>query len=923
MSGFQFGFGSALTSFLLSCIIFLHYANFKFLRCDRVTYLTLTGLLPSTLVSLVSGYMLWGASQATLDFLVPITVVLLFALGAVPACVTPYVYKPLFQGVMSHPMYLSVLSTMLTMVVAYLVLNIITPAFLTGDTTTRVIIRLIVFPLLIELPAGAGRLVARYWMGEHYPMDRILISLVGPLVGSSLMGRFLATNMETVWETVGLSIALSVVELLMRSTMLWRDDLYIQCCGRPCGGKKVGVPAHAAVYSHPSLAPRTCTAGQEEGAQSRDQGMGHVHVVRCVARALSCRRHAHTLPSPTPSSPAPPAETIFEDAGILLSLPVSLVFRVPPTPGAAPLSVADLITRVLIQMFIEMFTDIGYAVAYWGMVRIMGVRYGAVTMTEMRIRRRSTMLRVTETRRYLFLPRPMRSISRALNFSKSTLDHTTLSTADDLSAAGGPAATGTSTVSTVSSGPDGTPSSPPPFTVVPDLDTGADTGAARGTSWGEGSYKAASTPTGKSKVTPSSRQAASSFIDDAVPHPSGAATPQREPSSADHADHKSMSPSSDTPLPPAQLMPSPATSPAAGGRPGRIASTASSEATSMASQPGRLGTDLTPGDPHVRQGTPMAADASAGALPQAPKVGPISVAAPGSPPRPVTLTIPAGADSDGGSLPGSPHPVSARRVQEVEDVSDIAHVKDNFWSCSPCCLRPDTAIVRRNRAALVQELRRERVSEQEFIWEPIALGLIAYQSGRSRRDLQTGPGAEAQWTHVRAMEAPTSPTAATDVYGKEAFAGGMNASAYEVTLKAAPAPASGAQSPGAPSMELPPRPPLHHSTKSQVEAGKRERQVREQVEQAVAMGTEPSAGLEDEFSPPLLTLIAMRMELVALRFLRGWETRFKFWNLTIALAMLGGALYTLRTMNGNFLCPVGEPDRPDDWVFDFCVNLRD
>ncbi|CAE7823068.1 unnamed protein product, partial [Symbiodinium sp. KB8] len=848
LSGFQFGFGSALTSFLLSCIIFLHYANFKFLRCDRITYLSLTGLLPSTLVSLASGYMLWGASQATLDFLVPITVVLLFALGAVPACVTPYVYKPLFQGVMSHPMYLSVLSTMLTMVVAYLVLNIITPAFLTGDTTTRVIIRLIVFPLLIELPAGAGRLVARYWMGEHYPMDRILISLVGPLVGSSLMGRFLATNMETVWETVGLSIALSVVELLMRSTMLWRDDLYIQCCGRPCGGKK--------------------GKKKERRAETRAWVMFMLY-------------------------------------------------------GAAPLSVADLITRVLIQMFIEMFTDIGYAVAYWGMVRIMGVRYGAVTMTEMRIRRRSTMLRVTETRRYLFLPRPMRSISRALNFSKSTLDHTTLSTADDLSAAGGPAATGTSTVSTVSSGPDGTPSSPPPFTVVPDLDTGADTGAARGTSWGEGSYKAASTPTGKSKVTPSSRQAASSFIDDAVPHPSGAATPQREPSSADHADHKSTSPSSDTPLPQAQLMPSPATSPAAGDRPGRIASAASSEATSMASQPGRLGTDLTPGDPHVRQGTPMAADASAGALPQAPKVGPIPVAAPGSPSRPVTLTIPAGADSDGGSLPGSPHPVSARRVQEVEDVSDIAHVKDNFWSCSPCCLRPDTAIVRRNRAALVQELRRERVSEQEFIWEPIALGLIAYQSGRSRRDLQTGPGAEAQWTHVRAMEAPTSPTAATDVYGKEAFSGGMNASAYEVTLKAAPAPASGAQSPGAPSMELPPRPPLHHSTKSQVEAGKRERQVREQVEQAVAMGTEPSAGLEDEFSPPLLTLIAMRMELVALRFLRGWETRFKFWNLTIALAMLGGALYTLRTMNGNFLCPVGEPDRPDDWVFDFCVNLRD
>ena len=328
------GVGSTLSGLCLTTMVTMHFVNFKWVRWDRVLYVFLSGVLPTMLV--FGGSLYWLSlpqSEAQRD--VARSVILLggFIVQVIPAWVTPYMYSGVLKGLVSSPIKLSLLSLLLTSIVAVVLLEFVTPAFSTGSSSTRIIIRLVAFPLLIEIPVGAVRTAARFWMEGDFPLDRMLTAMLGPVVLSSMVGRFLATNMETLWETVGVSILLSGIELLMRMSMLARDDCYVQCCGRMCGGldrkRKHGRPENRAWVQFMLL------------------------------------------------------ETMFEDIGILLSLPVTLVFRIPPIPGGTPLSAWDVVVRVILQLVIESLTDVGYALGYYAMVRCCGVQYNSVTASDM------------------------------------------------------------------------------------------------------------------------------------------------------------------------------------------------------------------------------------------------------------------------------------------------------------------------------------------------------------------------------------------------------------------------------------------------------------------------------------------------------------------------------------------------------------
>lgn len=51
-------------------------------------------------------------------------------------------------------------------------------------------------------------------------------------------------------------------------------------------------------------------------------------------------------------------DTLSEDVGIMVSLPLALLFRLPPEPGAAPLSGAAVGLRVFLQLLIELLTEL-------------------------------------------------------------------------------------------------------------------------------------------------------------------------------------------------------------------------------------------------------------------------------------------------------------------------------------------------------------------------------------------------------------------------------------------------------------------------------------------------------------------------------------------------------------------------------------
>lgn len=51
-------------------------------------------------------------------------------------------------------------------------------------------------------------------------------------------------------------------------------------------------------------------------------------------------------------------DTLSEDVGIMVSLPLALLFRLPPEPGALPLSAEAVVLRVVLQLVIELLTEL-------------------------------------------------------------------------------------------------------------------------------------------------------------------------------------------------------------------------------------------------------------------------------------------------------------------------------------------------------------------------------------------------------------------------------------------------------------------------------------------------------------------------------------------------------------------------------------
>ena len=84
-------------------------------------------------------------------------------------------------------------------------------------------------------------------------------------------------------------------------------------------------------------------------------------------------------------------------------------------------------------------------------------------------------------------------------------------------------------------------------------------------------------------------------------------------------------------------------------------------------------------------------------------------------------------------------------------------------------------------------------------------------------------------------------------------------------------------------------------------------------------GTEVDASLDDGFEPSSAQVLTMRLEIVAVMFLRGWDTRFKNFNWMLFFGTFAGAMYVLRTLVGA-LCPFGDADEPGSWKFDYCTD---
>ncbi len=760
-----------ISGFVLTGALLLWAANCKTARWDRPAAVCCSSAALPLIVFFVALLAYAGASEEQQEQILPITVLAAFLIQLVPAFVTASVFKPILGRFITAPYMLALVAMALTLIVAFVVLQVLTPAFARADPFTRVIIRVFLFPLLIEIPAGAIRVASRFWMGPQFPLARMLLFLLSPVMLSSMVGRFLATNMATLGETVAVSILLSIMEVLLRATMLWRDNLYASCCGRPCGG----------------------LSGKKKHARAET----HVWVMFMLF------------------------ETVTEDIAILMSLPVTLLLRIPPIPGGAPLETGDVVTRVLFQYVVEALTDIGFVLVFAFMVSCVGVRYAPITQGRME-EYLEELERNAEQEHGGALPRPRFNSRRSLPSPSASR----LSSFDSDTGAGHVELTGPARIHSDLSN---TSSQQPGVRRIPAQRTSSAPLADRQPGPKQALQHISSSP---SNASPSNAGVA--FLPGAAPavqtSPPFAVKDEEQqsfktPPRSRHAPPRSPSPAPLSVDVRRQASYSSAATP--GGVPIRLID--SPQHAEPAERQGSIGTALgKDGDAAVlpsAQANVSQADSKASSR------TPMNSALPG---RVHNASAPESAIDD--SAWALPDAYSAVRTPTHGVQSDLSKtpVRTGTWgseaerleaeallqeplpsycSCSPCCMGRMHPLALAAHRDLEQELQQELLWEQEVIWEPVPVGLVYEESTR----------------------------------------------------------------------------------------------------QGTALGTEA-------VGHRLLVLFTMRMERVALMFLRGWDTRFKNYNWMLLVGAVSGALYVLRTFAGGSLCPFGDPHDSSTWSFDYCAN---
>ena len=254
---------------------------------------------------------------------IPVVATLLMTMG-----LAPYLRSLRLEvgQLVKNRITLTLASMASAMFIASLFSGLIMQLYFKSSISQRVLIRLFLFPLLVEVMLLAVRAVARSAFGPGVAAQNTLLFLLPPMLTASLVGRFLSTNLESIQETAAVSVAVASVEMLLRFTLPIRDSAVQHlrrclCCAAPL---------------------------HESGtAQGR------------LSAAWEQRRWSHF------HFAFMEMDSMCEDVGVLLALPITLLFAMPPAPGAAPLGAGAVLLRVLVQLLIESGTDLSAA---WGAV---------------------------------------------------------------------------------------------------------------------------------------------------------------------------------------------------------------------------------------------------------------------------------------------------------------------------------------------------------------------------------------------------------------------------------------------------------------------------------------------------------------------------------------------------------------------------
>ncbi len=202
-------------------------------------------------------------SGVKLPSIVP--VLLSFLTQIVPMVVGPWVMRGQLRSSMRDACRMQSVIVLVELFVAIMVAGVVAPVFSRASPTVQVGIRLIVFPIFVELLVMMSRCSGIRYLKAHVPQDVMLGYISQSVMITSIVGRFLTTNMNTTAQTVLVSVATATVEVAMRLTMVHRDGFYQSVCSSRALRffRRVGAKCGCC-----SSAEATAAAGDDEDSDS-------------------------------------------------------------------------------------------------------------------------------------------------------------------------------------------------------------------------------------------------------------------------------------------------------------------------------------------------------------------------------------------------------------------------------------------------------------------------------------------------------------------------------------------------------------------------------------------------------------------------------------------------------------------------------
>ena len=150
----------------------------------------------------------------------------------VPMLLAPCVLRGQLHSSMRNPCRMHSVIVIIELFVAASVAGAVAPAFSRASPAVQVGIRLVIFPIFVEMLVMVSRCTGVRYLKPHMPQDVMLGYMMQAVTITAIVGRFLTTNMNTTAQTVLVSVATATVEVVMRLTMVHRDGFYQKLCGK-------------------------------------------------------------------------------------------------------------------------------------------------------------------------------------------------------------------------------------------------------------------------------------------------------------------------------------------------------------------------------------------------------------------------------------------------------------------------------------------------------------------------------------------------------------------------------------------------------------------------------------------------------------------------------------------------------------------